>query len=128
MGSDLSLTCSISLNSEVPTDGRLEVMWTLPNTSMIMAATSGTSATLTGSGTSYNSTLTVIEVSTSDAGNYTCSASITSSNLFVTSSIPTMGAALVVIQGNFKTCCCLIIGIFSLFNSQILIRHLKTSG
>ncbi len=100
VGSDLSLTCSISLNSgEVPTDGRLEVMWTLPNNSMIMAATSGTSATLTGSGTSYNSTLTVTEVSTSDAGNYTCSARITSSNPFVISSIPTMGAALVVIQG-----------------------------
>ncbi len=97
VGSDLSLTCSVSLNSEV--DGRLEVMWTLPNNSMIMAATSGTSATLTGSGTSYNSTLTVTEVSTSDAGNYTCSARITSSNPFVISSIPTMGAALVVIQG-----------------------------
>ena len=99
VGSDLSLTCSISLNSEVPTDGRLEVMWTLPNNSMIMAATSGTSATLTGSGTSYNSTLTVTEVSTSDAGHYTCSASITSSNPHVTSSISTMGAAVVVITG-----------------------------
>ncbi len=99
VGSDFSLTCSISLNSEVPTDGRLEVMWTLPNFSMIMAATSGTSATLTGSGTSYNSTLTVTEISTSDAGNYTCSARITSSNPFVISSISTMGAALVVIQG-----------------------------
>ena len=96
-GSDLSLTCSVTLNSEVPTDGRLEVMWTLPNNSMIMAATSGTSATLTGSGTSYNSTLTVTEISTSDAGNYTCSARITSSNPFVISSIPTMEAAVVVI-------------------------------
>ncbi len=101
VGSDLSLTCSISLNSEVPTDGRLEVMWTLPNNSIIIAATSGTSATLTGSGTSYNSTLTVTEISTSDAGNYTCSARITSSNPFVISSISTMGAALVVIAGKY---------------------------
>ncbi len=96
-GSDLSLTCSVTLNSEVPTDGRLEVIWTLPNNSMIMAATIGTSATLTGSGTSYNSTLTVTEISTSDAGNYTCAARITSSNPFVISSISTMEAAVVVI-------------------------------
>ena len=102
-GDPLSLTCSIMLTSEVISGTSLEVVWTLPNGSIIMADSSGTgSATLTGTGTSYSSTLNLTSLTASSAGTYTCSAALSSTIPFVTSSETTIGSNNFTIQGKLK--------------------------
>ena len=91
-GDPLSLTCTIMLASEVVTDTSLEVVWTLPNNSMIMASSSGT-------GKSYTSSLSITSLTNSDTGTYTCTATLTSTIPFVSSSDSAMGSTGVTIQG-----------------------------
>ena len=102
-GDPLSLSCSIMLASDVVSGTSLEVVWTLPNGSIIMADSSGTgSATLTGTGTSYTSILNLTSLTASHAGTYTCSAALSSTIPFVTSSDATMGSNNLTIQGKLK--------------------------
>ena len=103
-GDPLSLTCSIMLASDVASGNSLEVMWTLPIGSIIMADSSGTgSATLSGTGTSYSSILSITSLTASSAGTYTCSAALSSTVPFVTSSVSTMGSNNLTIQGELKS-------------------------
>ena len=103
-GDPLSLNCSIMLASEVVSGTSLEVVWTLPNGSFIMTDSSGTGsgATLTGTGTSYTSILSITSLTASSAGTYTCSAALLSTIPLVTSSETTMGSSNVTIQGEPK--------------------------
>ena len=115
-GDTLSLTCSIMLASDVVSGTSLEVVWTLPYGSTIMANSSGISITLTGTGTSYTSTISLISLTASSAGTYTCSAALSSTIPLVTSSGSTMGSNNLTIQGepkcNILFCLSLISSIF----------------
>ena len=113
-GDPLSLTCSIMLASEVVSGTSLEVVWTLPNGSTIMANSSGISITLTGTGTSYTSILSLTSLTALSAGTYTCSAALSSTIPFVTSSGSTMGSNNLTIQGILK---CNILFCLSLISS-----------
>ena len=113
-GDSLSLTCSIMLASEVVSGTSLEVVWTLPDGSTIMANSSGISIKLTGTGTSYTSTLSLTSLTALSAGTYTCSAALSSTIPFVTSSVSTMGSHNLTIQGKLK---CNILFCLSLISS-----------
>ena len=113
-GNPLSLTCSIMLASEVVSGTSLEVVWTIPDGSTIMANSSGISITLTGTGTSYSSILSLTSLTALSAGTYTCSAALSSTIPFVTSSGSTMGSNNLTIQGKLK---CNILFCLSLISS-----------
>ena len=103
-GDPLSMTCSIMLASEVISGASLEVVWTLPDGSTVMGDSSGTGsvATLSGTGTSYTSILSLTSLTASNAGTYNCSAALSSTIPLVTSSVSTMGSSNVTIQGELK--------------------------
>ena len=101
-GDPLSLTCSIMLANDVVSGTSLEVVWTLPDNSTVMANSSGISITVTGSDTTYSSILNLTSLTASHAGTYTCSAALSSNIPLVTSSVSTMGSNNVTIQGELK--------------------------
>ena len=76
VSSNFTLTCSIELLEEVASGVMLQVMWRGPGCS-------SPTGVLAGSGTLYTSTITVTAYNTSDVGNYTCTASLTSSRNFL---------------------------------------------
>ena len=73
----------------------LEVVWTGP--------TDNLTADTTPTGTSYTSNLTIISLTVSDAGTYTCTAILTSSLPFVQASISTMASTNLTLQSNSHT-------------------------
>ena len=103
-GDPLSMTCSIMLASEVISGASLEVVWTLPDGSTVMGDSSGTGsgATLSGTGTSYTSILSLTSLTASNGGTYNCSAAFSSTIPLATSSVSTMGSSYVTIQGELK--------------------------
>ena len=97
-GNSTSLTCTIMLVNDLLTGTSLDSNWTLPDNSVRMACGSS-DATLTGSGTSYESVLTIPTLSLSLAGSYNCSAMVTSTLPLTTNSEAVMDSAVVTVQG-----------------------------
>ena len=98
IGDSTSLTCTIMLSTDLMNGTSLEVNWTLPDNSIRMAG-GFSNATLTGSGTSYESVLTIPSLSLSLAGIYVCSAMVTSTLPLITNSETVMDSALLAVQG-----------------------------
>ena len=96
-GSSLTLTCRIVLVEDKMSGVELEVVWTGP-TDHLTADTKPT-----GTGTYYTSNLTITSLATSDAGTYTCTASLTSSLPFVQASNSTMASTNLYLQSNSLT-------------------------
>ena len=99
VGDSTSLTCAIMLVNDLINGTSLEVNWTLPDNSVRMAGGSS-DATLTGSGTSYESVLTTPTLSLSLAGTYNCSAMVSSTLPLTTNSEAVMDSSVVEVQGN----------------------------
>ena len=97
-GNSTSLTCTIMLVNDLTNGSFLEVNWILPDNFVTMAGGSS-DATLTGSGTSYESVLTLPTLSLSLAGSYICSAMIISTSPLTTNSEAVMNSAIVTVQG-----------------------------
>ena len=98
VGNSTSLTCTIMLSTDLMNGTSLEVNWTLPDNSVTIAGGSS-DATLTGSGTSYDSVLTIPTLSLSLAGSYICSAMVTSTLSLTSNSEAVMNSAVVTVQG-----------------------------
>ena len=96
-GSNIVLTCSITLEEDTVDGVTVEVVWTGPTGSSL---TDGT--TPTGTGSSYTSTLPLSSVTVSDAGPYTCTASLTSSLPFLLSSDTNSGSTTVTVQSKLQ--------------------------
>ena len=79
-GSSLTLTCTIMLVEDKINSVELEVVWTGPTDNLTADTTP------TGTGTSYTSNLTITSLTASDAGTYTCTARLTSSQPLIMSS------------------------------------------
>ena len=99
VGDSTSLTCTIMLETDLISGTSLEVSLTLPDNSVRMAGGSS-DATLTGSGTFYESVLTIPTLSLSLAGSYICSAIVTSTLPLTTNSETVMDSSVVEVQGN----------------------------
>ena len=76
IGSNLTLTCSITLEEDTVEGVTVEVVWTRPGSS-------SERVTATGSGTSYASNILLFNLATSDDGPYSCIASLTTSLPFL---------------------------------------------
>ena len=105
IGDSTSLTCTIMLLTEklsllchLMNGTSLEVNWTQPDNSIRKAGNSS-DATLTGSGTSYESVLTIPTLSLSLAGTYICSAIVTSTLPLTTNSEVFMNSVVLAVQG-----------------------------
>ena len=92
-GGSLDLICSITLAQAVSTDVTVEAIWTGPNGSPLSGRT-----TPTGTNTSYSSTLSLSSVTVSDAGIYNCTATLTSTSLYLISSTSVVGYTEVIVQ------------------------------
>ncbi len=72
-GDSLTLTCDITLDPAVDSEVAVTASWTGPGGPI----TAGVSD-MTGSGLAYQSTLTLSSLTSSDAGDYNCTASVDS--------------------------------------------------
>ncbi len=70
-GEDVTLTCDITLDPAVDSEVAVTASWTGPDGPI----TAGVSD-ISGSGLAYQSTLTLSSLTTSDSGDYTCTASV----------------------------------------------------
>ena len=93
-GDSISLQCDVMLMSGLATGASLEVTWSLPNSSSVTAVSTG-DATLVGEGTAYTSNLTIPSLAASHAGVFNCSARITSTLSYITSSDIVVGSTVV---------------------------------
>ena len=98
IGYGLSLQCHVILMSNLANSTYLEVIWSLPNNSSVIAGSTG-DVTLVGGGTAYNSNLTIPSLAASHAGIFNCSARITSASPYVISSNSEMDSTIVILQG-----------------------------
>ena len=94
-GGSLDLICSITLAQAIPNGAMLEVVWTDSNGSL----SSGTLSAETN--TFYSTTLSLSSVTVSDAGTYTCTATLTSTRTYLISSTSTIGYTNVTVQRKF---------------------------
>ena len=114
-GDSLYLTCSISLTSELVSGTSLQIIWTLPNNSIIVASSynnSNSSGTVEGGGLSYSSVVHISHVLRANTGIYNCLAKINSTHQFIQSdSAMSSSSTSVTVQGQlirntelFKQC------------------------
>ena len=83
IGDDVSVVCTISLTNPIGPDiSSLVVNW-FKNNEMITD-----NITINGSLSTFDSILTLTQVSSTDAGEYTCSASVSGSNMTESDSKP----------------------------------------
>ena len=97
IGYGLSLQCHVVLMSDLANSTYLAVMWSLPNSSSVIAGSTG-DVTLVGGGTAYTSNLTIPSLAASHAGVFNCSARINSTLSYITSSGIVMESSTVAIQ------------------------------
>ena len=83
VGDDITLTCTIVVDPAVDTDVVVTAVWTGPGEGI-----TGTTPTDPDSDKTYQSTLALTSLETSDSGGYTCTAMATSDDTFVTDSDP----------------------------------------
>ena len=98
IGDSISLQCNIMLMSGLATGTSLEVTWSLPNSSSVIAGSTG-DATLVGGGTAYTSNFTIPSLATSHAGVFNCHARVTSTLSYINSSDIVADSTTVAIQG-----------------------------
>ena len=96
-GNSISLQCNVMLMSGLATGTSLEVTWSLPNSSSMIAGSTG-DVTLVGGGTAYTSNLTIPSLAASHAGVFNCSARITSTLSYITNSGIVVGSTVVALQ------------------------------
>ena len=77
-GSDVNLTCTVELSSEVDGPVTVNTVWTGPDESMA----TNTAQTLMGNNTTYTSVVIVSSFGRNQSGNYTCTATISSTATF----------------------------------------------
>ena len=82
VGDDITLTCTIVLDSAVDTDVMVTADWTGPEGEL----TGGTTPTDPDSDGTYESTLTLTSLGTIHSGDYTCTAMASSDDVCVTTS------------------------------------------
>ena len=98
VGNSTSLTCTILLvNDLIITGTSLEVTWSLPNSSSVIAGSTG-DVTLVGGGTAYTSNLTIPSLVASHAGVFNCSARVTSTLSSIISSSIAVGSTIIALQ------------------------------
>ena len=90
------------LFNDLITGTSLEVNWTLLQDNFVRMAGGSNEANPTGSGTSYESVLTIPSLSLSLAGTYICSAMVTSTLPLTTNSETVMDSAVLAVQGKKK--------------------------
>ena len=96
-GDSISLQCDVMLMSYLVTGTSLEVTWSLPNSSSVIAGSTG-DVTLVGRGTADTSNLTIPSLAASHAGVFNCSARIASNLSYIISSDILMDSTTVAIQ------------------------------
>ena len=94
IGDNITLTCTIELDSTVDTAVMVTAVWNGPK-----GALSGTTPTDPDSDGRYKSTLTLTSLRTIDSGDYTCTAMASSENMFVTASDEVVSDKLVITFG-----------------------------
>ena len=82
-GSSLTLTCSIELSEAVNIAVTVNTVWNGPPGTQF---TTTTSVATRMTATTYTSTATISSVETSDSGEYTCTATVSSTSPFLTDS------------------------------------------
>ena len=83
--------------SDLATGTSLKVTWSLPNSSSVIAGSTG-DVTLVGGATAYTSNLTIPSLAASHAGVFNCSARITSTLSYIFNSSGTMDSTTVTLQ------------------------------
>ena len=96
-GDGLFLQCDVMLMSVIATGTSLEVTWSLPNSSSVIAGFTG-DATLVGGDTAYTSNLTIPSLAASHAGVFYCSARVTSTLSYINSSSAMRDSMIVALQ------------------------------
>ena len=99
-GDGLFLQCDVMLMSGLATNTSLEVTWSLPNSSSVIAGSTG-DVTLVGGGTAYTSNLTIPSLAASHAGVFSCSARITSTLSYIVTSNAIMDSTTVFLQSTY---------------------------
>ena len=84
MGSDISLTCNVELSSAIEIPVNVNVIWTGPNEFMTTQTVQKTAA-VHGT-TNFSVTTTINSFEGTQSGNYTCTASIHSTSVFLNAS------------------------------------------
>ena len=94
-GHPLNLTCSIELSEAV--NIIVNTVWSGPSGTQF---TTTTSVATRMTATTYTSTATISSVETSDSGEYTCTATVSSTSPFLTDSSKVFGVRRVTVKGN----------------------------
>ena len=89
VGSDVTLTCTVELSPSVDVPVTVNTVWTGPDGFM----TTNTAQTVMGSTTTYTSTAMVSSFGRNQSGSYMCSATVNSTNTYVTTSEPKLGSS-----------------------------------
>ena len=102
-GSSLTLTCSIELSEAVDIAVTVNTVWSGPPGTQL---TTTTSVATMMTATTYTSTATISSVETSDSGEYTCTATVSSTSPFLTDGEGTSGMYNVTVgmYGRFLLC------------------------
>ena len=95
VGDDITLTCTIKLDSAVDTAVMVTARWSGPE-----GALSDTTTTDLESAGTYKSTLTLTSLEITDSGDYTCTATANSVDVFVTTSDPVSNKLVIKNFGN----------------------------
>ena len=95
VGDDITLTCTIVVDSAVDTDVIVTADWSGPEGEL----TGGTTPTDPDSDGTYESTLTLTSLGSIHSGEYSCTAMASSDNVFVTIPDQTVSDKLVIIFG-----------------------------
>ena len=89
VGSEVTLTCTVVLNPAVDVPVTVNTVWTGPAGFM----TTNTAQPVMGSTTTYTSTAMVSSFGRDQSGNYTCTATVSSTSLYLTDSRSQSGTA-----------------------------------
>ena len=90
----LNLTCSIELSEAVDIAVTVNTVWSGPSGTQFT-----TSVATRMTATTYTSTATISSIETSDSGEYTCTATVSSTSPFLTDSDKVFGVRNVTVKG-----------------------------
>ena len=105
-GSSLTLTCSIELSEAVNITVTVNTVWSGPSGTQF---TTTTSVATRMTATTYTSTVTISSVETSDSGEYTCTATVSSTSPFLTDSELMLSSTNIVVGMTFPSPLCILI-------------------
>ena len=100
VGSTVTLTCTVELSPAVDVPVTVNTVWTGP----AGFSTTNTAQAMAGNTTTYTSTAIVSSFGRAQSGNYTCTATVSSSFLFITGTGSRSGTAKVTIGEYYCPC------------------------